>query len=221
MNGIPSNGTYVIVGSGAIETQTTSAVTTLPTSVRLDSASGTADGSDTGSSGSDSGSTSHTGAIIGGIVAAIAAVGVLGAVFGICLARRRRAAAAAANEKSGYAMRSTSLGSGGAGMGYAAGAAGAAAGMAGRGGGGGIRTSESSAFVPLQGNMSTASLNSPYQDNDPYSGGGAQGGANRFGDEDGRETPLSYYGATRSGEFDPYYGDNAPRMSTSQGPPRY
>lgn len=223
VNGIPSNGTYVLVGSGSIETQPTSAVVSLPTSVRLDSASGTADGSDTGSS--SGGSTSHTGAIIGGIVAAIAAVGVLGAIFGICLARRRRAAAQAAGEKGGYAMRSTSLGSGAGG--YAAG--GAAAGMAGRGaggGGGGIRTSESSAFVPLQGNMSTASLNSPYQDNDPYSGGGqqphgGQQGAQRFGDEDGRETPLSYYGGTRSGEFDPYYGDNAQRMSTSQGPPRY
>lgn len=214
VNGIPSNGSYVIVGSGNIETQPTSDAAELPANVRLDSASGTADGSDP-SETTASGGTSHTGAIIGGIVAAIAVVGVLGATFGICLARRRRAAAAAANEKSGYAMRNTSLGSGSSPYGAGAAAMGGA-------GAAGMRNSDSSAFVPLQGNHSTASLNSPYHDNEPPHSpgyGGQQQG--RFGDENGRETPLSYYGATRSGEFDPYYGDNVQRMSTSQGPPRY
>ncbi|KAF9070748.1 copper radical oxidase [Rhodocollybia butyracea] len=40
VNGIPSNGTFVIVGSGSVGTQPTQAASTLPTSVRSSSASG-------------------------------------------------------------------------------------------------------------------------------------------------------------------------------------
>ncbi|EIN04691.1 DUF1929-domain-containing protein [Punctularia strigosozonata HHB-11173 SS5] len=159
VNGIPSNGTSVLVGSGSVGAQPTAAQAVLPASVRLDSASGTASGSSTSSgSGSGSGTTeggSHTGAIIGGIVAGVAAVGVLGAIIGICVARRRRAARAATSAPA-YAMSSaaapTSVPMG--------------PGMSGKYGG--LRTSDSSAFVPLQGNVSTASLGGPYRDEDPY-----------------------------------------------------
>jgi hypothetical protein len=190
VNGIPSNGTYVIVGNGQVGTQPTSAAVELPPSVRLDGAQGTGAGSSSSSSGSSNqangagASSSHTGAIVGGIVAAIALVGILGAVFGICLQRRRRAAAQLTSARgSAYPMGSSS-GAGGGGFG------GAMARM------GGARNSDSSAFVPLQqdnsstawnANASTLSLNSPYRD-DVRAG---------------------------SAEFDPYH-QNAPRPNAGR-----
>ncbi|KAI0654944.1 DUF1929-domain-containing protein [Cubamyces menziesii] len=81
MSGIPSNGSWVIIGSGNIEQQPTKPASVLPASVRLDGASGTGSSSTTSSGkadGSTNGATSHTGAIVGGIIAAIAAVGILG-----------------------------------------------------------------------------------------------------------------------------------------------
>lgn len=142
INGIPSNGTFVIIGNGQFGDQPTSAVSVLPTSVRVSSASGSAP-SGSSNSGSD-GSSSHTGLIIGAVVAGIAAVGVVGAVFGVCLARRRRSAAVA-----------------GSGQTYPA-SGGGLGGFAGRE----MRSSDSSAFVPFrQSNQSDAALmHSPYRD---------------------------------------------------------
>ncbi|OSD07725.1 copper radical oxidase [Trametes coccinea BRFM310] len=186
MSGIPSNGSYVIVGSGNIETQPTQAASVLPASQRLSGVTGSGSSSSSSSSGKNdntNGATSHTGAIVGGIIAAIAAVGILGAGFGIWMARRRRAAAQQASSLS-YPM------------GTAPGGAGGVASSARAGGPGGLRSSDSSAFVPLSqangsttwgANASSLSLNSPYYD-DPR---------------------------TASGEFDPYH-QNAPRMSTNQ-----
>ena len=149
INGIPSNGTMVQVGNGQIGTQPTSAASSLPNSVQLSSASGSGSGSKTGGT---NGVTSHTGVLIGGIAGAVAVIGILGALFGICLARRRRAAANKSLSAS-YSMGST------AGMGDA-GAIGAK----------GMRGSDSSSFMPLQDNSSmawnasSANLNSPYKD---------------------------------------------------------
>ncbi|KAL4247653.1 Galactose oxidase-like Early set domain-containing protein [Abortiporus biennis] len=185
INGIPSNGTMLIVGNGQIGTQPTAAASTLPNSVRLDGVSGSGvnngSGSSSGSSGSNQASgASHTGPIIGGIIGAIALVGILGAVFGICLARRRRAASQQAPSTS-----------------YPMGAASSLSGVGGAMASRGIRNSDSSAFVPLQqdnhsvawgtANASSLSINSPYRD-------------------DTRANP--------SGEFDPYY-QNAPRQSST------
>jgi len=78
INGIPSNGTYVIVGSGKVETQTMNPVDTLPPSVRIDSASGT--GSSNNNSNNNNNNNGHnsasslSGGAIGGIVAAAVAV---------------------------------------------------------------------------------------------------------------------------------------------------
>lgn len=182
VDGIPSNGTYVTVGNGQIGTQPLGAVPSLPNSVRLDSVKGTGEsGSNTSSSGNNSGA-SHTGPLIGGIVGAIALVGILGAIFGICLARRRRAA-----------LRNSPSSS------YPMGTAPNAGGVGGVGGGNifpgagarGMRSSDSSAFVPLQQdnqsmawNASSLSVNSPYLDHTPNSPGGR---------------------GMQSGEFDPYY----------------
>ena len=161
VKGIPSNGTLAIVGNGAVGTQDTSAPVPLPDSVRLDSASGSADPSSTGSSSSStssSGGTSHTGAVIGGIIGAIAVVGILGAILGICLQRRRRAAATAAS-RNAVGMGPTSLGA----------RAAAAAGL-------GMQQRDSD-VMPLHNNngwnASTASLQrapSPYKDMPSASG---------------------------------------------------
>jgi hypothetical protein len=78
INGIPSNGTYVIVGSGKVETQTLNPVDTLPPSVRVDSATGSGSSSNNnnnGNNGNNSAVTSSlSGGAIGGIVAAAIAV---------------------------------------------------------------------------------------------------------------------------------------------------
>ncbi|KZV62052.1 copper radical oxidase [Peniophora sp. CONT] len=208
INGIPSNGSYVIVGSGDFGTQPTSADSVLPASVRVDSASGT--GTNSTSSGSGSGSSdssedsggSHTTGIVIGVVAGVAAVGILGAIFGICVSRRRRAAAAQANN--GAPGMSDKMG------------AFPMHGLGGSPGGGqrGMRTSDSSAFVPLTQHANPSSMNlmggerapSPYQD-DYY-------GDSRSG------TPIAQHGGgygAGQGSFDPY---DAPRAS-NLGPERY
>jgi hypothetical protein len=176
INGIPSNGTMVIVGNGQVGPQPTQATTVLPASAQNPSASGSGSGSGSGSSSSNSASGStHTGAIVGAVIGAIAIIGILGALFGIFVARRRRTASRQ-HPAAAYAMRAT------AGNGY---------------GGGGVsrggatderaRHSDSSAFVPLQQdnssnawNASSASLHSPYRDGrevtsaeyDPYNSDG-------------------------------------------------
>jgi hypothetical protein len=169
IQGIPSNATFVTIGNGQIGTQPTSAVSVLPASVRVDSASGSAPKSS--SSNGNSSNSSHMGVIIGAVVAGIAAVGVLGAVFGIYLARRRRSAATAGSGAT-YPTPATSFG-----------------GFAGRE----MRSSDSSAFMPLQqGNQSEVALHSPYRDQfDPRA--------------------SSQY--VHSGEFEPY-GEYLHRSST-------
>jgi len=148
INGIPSNGTMVQVGNGQIGQQPTSTASALPANVQLSSSAG-----GNNSTGNSTSGASHTGVIIGGIVGAVAVIGILGALFGICLARRRRAANAQPGSTE-YQMSST------AGVGAASGAMGPRD----------MRNSDSSAFMPLQGNpsmawnASTTNLNSPYKD---------------------------------------------------------
>ncbi|KAH9475866.1 Aldehyde oxidase GLOX [Psilocybe cubensis] len=166
INGIPSNGSYLIVGNGKIGTQPVAAASVLPPNVRLASASGSASGTSTtpgGSSDPEKSSSSNLGVIIGCVVGGVALVGVVGAVIGVCLARRRRAAArhgtGAVPPASSYPMTSAEgmslTGSGAPVMGTRA----------------GMRSSDSSAFMPLQQdnrsqawNASTTSLNAPYRD---------------------------------------------------------
>ncbi|KAI0027666.1 glyoxal oxidase N-terminus-domain-containing protein [Vararia minispora EC-137] len=190
INGIPSNGTYVVVGNGQMGTQPVSNAAQLPASVRVDSASGTASGGST-STGSSSGSSatssssssSHTGAIVGGVVAAIAAVGVLGAVFGICISRRRRAAASVSQSSAPYGMADKI------------------------GGPRGLRTSDSSAFVPLQQHNASNEYyaqSHPGVPGNPYYAGSAPG------------SPMM---RPAQGAFDPYEG--RPSTSSNLGPARY
>lgn len=175
VNGIPSVGTMVIVGNGAVGAQPTAPASVLPPSVLLDTAKGSGGGS--GSTGgaqnnnNNGASSTSTGAIVGGVVGAIAVIGLLGALLGIFLARRRRnAAAPVAHSSSSYAMTS-----GGQNMGMGMGSAVLPGGQF-----RGVRSSDSSAFVPLQqdnnsdawhGNGSTANLNGPYADRDDAGSG--------------------------------------------------
>ncbi|KAI6026543.1 glyoxal oxidase [Pisolithus microcarpus] len=126
VNGIPSNW-----HNGHRGLCPTSAVSDLPPNVLNDAAQGA------GSSGSNSNQSSSskpsTGVIIGAIVGAIALIGIIGAAFGICMARRRRAASRQ-HPAAAYAMGTTRSGYVGSGA--------AAADRA--------RHSDSSAFVPLQ-----------------------------------------------------------------------
>ena len=164
VHGIPSNGSYLIVGSGQVGTQPTSPASVLPANILLSSASGTASGSSTnnGTSSNDNtvgdqkGKTSSA-AVIGGIVGGVAILALLGTVIGVYLARRNRAAGRAV-PSSEYAM--TASGSGAV--------------LGSRG----VRTSDSSAFMPLQQdnhsqawNASTTSLNAPYRDDNAMSRG--------------------------------------------------
>lgn len=188
IDGIPSNGSWVIIGTGNIEKQPTKDASALPANVRLDGASGSGSSNSNGS-GKDNGAAGSTskGVIIGGIIAAIAAVGILGAVFGICMARRRRAAARQASALA-YPMSSAPGAVAGGGYSRVGGP------------GAGYRGSDSSAFVPLQGNesaaawganASTLSLNQPTS---PYV-----------------DDPRN-----RSVEFDPYH-QNMPRVASPGG----
>lgn len=155
VHGIPSNGTYVIVGNGQLGTQPTAPASTLPVSIRLNSASGPASGASTTGSGSSSDNTtsssssSHLGVIIGVVIGGVALIAIVGAIIGI-MAKRRRGAR---GTPSSYPISTTTAG--GASLGQ-------------RGG----RVSDTSAFVPLQQNNysqawngSTASFHdTPYTD---------------------------------------------------------
>jgi hypothetical protein len=186
IHGIPSNGTYVIVGNGQIGTQPTAASSVLPANVRLSSASGSANPSST-TGGADVTAKSHNTAIIAAVVGGIAAVAVLGAIIGICLARHRRAGARVT--QSTYPMKSS-----GGGM-----SIGAPTPMGARA----VRSSDSSAFIPLQQdnysqawNASNASLVAPYRDDNIPS-----------------ERPS---GTGMSMDYDPYASSPMPSHGTPQ-----
>ena len=95
--GIPSNGSYVIVGNGQIGTQPTFPSPILPPNV-LSSASGTASGSNSSGMTSENdtdgsqNSKLNLGVVIGSVVGGLAILGALGAFIGIYLARRKRVA---------------------------------------------------------------------------------------------------------------------------------
>jgi hypothetical protein len=167
INGVPSNGTMVIVGNGQIANQPTQSASVLPPNVPLDSSSGGGAGSDKGN-GSSSGtsSKSHTILIVGGVVGGIAVIGIIGGLVGLFISRRKRASLPLA-PKSSYAMGSTT---GSVPMGARM-----------------MRSSDSSAFMPMEHeahsmvwNGSNVSLNppsspvmyTPYQDDPRASGTG-------------------------------------------------
>ncbi|KAF7332132.1 hypothetical protein MKEN_00094200 [Mycena kentingensis (nom. inval.)] len=85
VNGIPSNGSYVIIGSGNIETQPVSAAVALPANVLSDAATGSA------TNKTDKKESSTNVVMIAAIAGGAAAVALLAVGLGICIARRRKA----------------------------------------------------------------------------------------------------------------------------------
>ncbi|KDR82899.1 hypothetical protein GALMADRAFT_220897 [Galerina marginata CBS 339.88] len=172
IHGIPSNGTYLIVGNGQIGTQPIAAASVLPPSVRLDAATGS--GSNSGVTGNTTKPKPNLGLIIGVAAGSFAVVVAVIAVIGTCIARRRRAAARL-TRSSAYPMRA---GTGGFGS-TTAGGPGPRA----------MRSSDSSAFIPLQlsnhsAAWSTQNFN-PYTDRVPGQGG--------YGRETGFDTDVDPY----------------------------
>ncbi|KAJ7645473.1 DUF1929-domain-containing protein [Mycena polygramma] len=187
VNGVPSNGTAVLVGSGNIEAQPTAAVAALPAVVQLASASGSADGASTSSTGSGTGSasessgsaaasSSHVGAIAGGVVGGLVVLGLLGAGAAFLIARRKRASPRVPSPTQPYKYTAT-LGGPGVGLG----AEGALHSQAG----------------------STAAMGQ-YRDEPVHGGEGYYDApaANRFQDNASRASVTGM-----SGEFDPYSTD--------------
>ncbi|KAG6853181.1 hypothetical protein C0991_006291 [Blastosporella zonata] len=106
INGIPSNGTLVIVGSGNVGVQPTSPASVLPASITLDSATGSADsssvGSDSPGSTTQSSASSHLGLIIGAAAGGAVLIALIIALS-VCIARKRKAGHKAV-DSTAYAM---------------------------------------------------------------------------------------------------------------------
>ena len=94
INGVPSNGTYLLIGSGKIEKQTMNPTDALPPSVLADATGSGPSSNHTTSPGKNSASSSSlSGGAIGGIVAAaIAALAIFGTILGFFIRRRLVAA---------------------------------------------------------------------------------------------------------------------------------
>jgi hypothetical protein len=149
VNGIPSNGSYLIVGSGQIGTQPTSAAGVLPINIRLSSASGTASSSSTGGKSTETKKLSNV-----ALIAIIAGGGTLVAIVvvaGIIIAVRRKRAARIRNSRL-YAM---GPGNGAFGKGNGAVNIGAISNPRAI-----FRTSDSSDFLPLQQTNSSSAWSS-------------------------------------------------------------
>ena len=161
IQGIPSNGTYLIVGNGIIGTQPTGAVSVLPASVRLDSVSGGTSSTDGSSNPSSTSSEkkSNVGLIIGLAAGAGALLLLLGLVAAIFISRRRKAARVPAKNV------------------YVPGTAGSTTGLP-MSNWAAQRDDDSGVFTPLAKkpgaysddawDPSTASLNAPYKDDAGY-----------------------------------------------------
>jgi hypothetical protein len=178
IQGIPSTGKLVIVGNGLIGPQPTAGASQLPASVRFD---GTVTGSSSSASASGTGTSSPSSTLlIAGIAGAVVLLGLVVAIAGVCVARKKRAA----SEKPIYSMDKAPP------LGFAA---------------GGVRgihysrasaATESSDFAPLANrgglgtdeawDSSTANLHAPYV---PY-----------------RDDGLVHGSRPSFGEYDPYSG---------------
>lgn len=150
VHGIPSNGTYLIVGNGQIGTQPLAPASVLPDSVLLDSAT-SSNSTTTNGDGTSPTKKSSLAAIIGGVVGAIAVLGVIASAVSIFMTRQKRRPVPVVS----YPM---APGTGGFGNGMTS-------------GGRDTIRSDSSAFFPLQQandsyawNTSTPNFHHPYSD---------------------------------------------------------
>ncbi|KAJ7449956.1 DUF1929-domain-containing protein [Mycena latifolia] len=194
VNGIPSNGSSVIVGSGSVETQPTASQAVLPNSVTLASVSGSADSSttnsnsntNTNSTGTKDGSTSSSHLTL--IIAVAAGGGALLLLAGLlwfCIAKRKRAQKMRTPVSKPYGSYGMS------------GPAGASVGL---GAAGALRNSDSSAFTPLHHdgpsqtwNASSASLTG-YKDEPQHGRDGSYGSdySTGYGQAHGQQQSSGY-----------------------------
>ncbi|KAJ7510023.1 copper radical oxidase variant A [Mycena galericulata] len=202
VNGVPSNGTSVLVGSGAVGTQPTAAQASLPPSVNLASASGSADSASTNGSGNssttntNSGSTSHLGLIIGIAAGGAAVLALLVGGIWFCVAKRKRAQKMRTPVSKPYGSYGMS------------GPAGASVGL---GAAGVLRNSDSSSFTPLHHEGPNASLTG-YKDepqHEIYGSGYSQDVG--YGHAPSGYGQTAGYGQTHEEYGQPHvpYGDNA------------
>jgi len=101
IDGIPSTGKHLIIGNAAIGPQPTAPASSLPDSVRLDSAAGSAS-----TTGPNSSKKSNTTVLIGGIAGGVALLLLIGAIVGFCLFKKKRAGARAPSSE--FALGPTS-----------------------------------------------------------------------------------------------------------------
>jgi len=207
VNGIPSNGTSVLVGSGAVGTQPTAAAAQLPPSVKLASASGSGNGATTNANANTTSTpatttTSHLTLIIAVAAGGAVVLALIGGLIWFCAAKRKRSAmrTPASKPYGSYGM------SGPSGASVGLGAAGA------------MRNSDSSAFMqhhdgPSQTwNASSASLDGykdePHHERDQsYGSGYSQPQAQQHGYD-------QQYGHQQQGSYEQYgqqaYGQQQP-----------
>ncbi|KAJ7271932.1 glyoxal oxidase N-terminus-domain-containing protein [Mycena haematopus] len=92
VNGIPSNGTSVLVGSGAVGAQPTAPAAQLPPNVKLASASGSANSATiTGGPATSKTTTSHLTLIIAVAAGGAVVLALIGGLIWFCSAKRKRA----------------------------------------------------------------------------------------------------------------------------------
>jgi hypothetical protein len=186
IQGIPSNGSYLIVGNGIIGTQPTGAESVLPASVRLDSVTG-GSSTDGSNSATAAGKKTNLGLIIGLAAGAGALLLFLGVVAAMFISRRKNAPRVPA--KNVYVPGTTSA-MGGLPMTWAA------------------HRDDDSLFTPLAKkpgvysddawDPSTASLNAPYRDDAGYRGSFAE---------------SSVGNRSQMDEYDPYGQSGFPTQS--------
>jgi len=93
IRGIPSNGSYLIVGSGQVGTQPTYPASILPANVRVASATGSASGPSTTGANDATGAGGTNKSSLGLIIGLVAGgLTLVGAIIGVRLARRRASA---------------------------------------------------------------------------------------------------------------------------------
>ncbi|KAJ6497006.1 DUF1929-domain-containing protein [Mycena vitilis] len=219
VNGIPSNGTSIIVGSGAVGTQPTAAQASLPDSVTLAAASGSADSATTSNNNSNGDDTKSSSSSNMTLIIAVAAGGavVLALLVGgiwFCVKRKRAQSmrTPASKPYGSYGM------------------SGPVGGSVGLGAAGALRNSDSSAFTPLHHdgpshtwNASNASLTG-YKD-EPYGQqpGGQHGRDPSYGSDysqpGGYSQQPQAYGQAPGGYGQPRapYGDNASARGSMNG----
>ncbi|KAJ7173993.1 DUF1929-domain-containing protein [Mycena crocata] len=214
VNGVPSNGTSVIVGTGSFGAQPVAAQAVLPQSVNRAAVSGSADSSTTKTNNNNDKdeSKSNLGLIIGIAAGGAALLALIGGGIWFCMARRKRAQVMRTPASKPYGSYGMS------------GPAGATVGL---GAAGALRNSDSSSFTPLHHdgpsgtwNASNASLSGykddPQHERDASFGSSYSQNAGGYGQAAGGYGQQQSYGGQQSGGY-----GQPPNAAYGQAPGAY